>query len=107
VRTLNEEENHLVATLGVYGIWLLKHGKNLPDDLYYEQIKQRYANLEDCDLDLYNNYAQLLMNEIDLYCEKTKWEPPIQNFDVAYQDLIETVMPFRNNDVLDVEMPEG
>ncbi len=80
MKTLTESESVLVADLGVYGIWILKHGQELPKDevlrimnVYALYRKNRSEGLR-------------LLNLIDYFCQKYHWEPPRNHYDTALKE---------------------
>ena len=83
-RVLNESESHLIANLGVYGCWILKHGKQLPEGYVRTQLRDAYQHYLDTKL------AKPLMAAIDKAVSDLQWEPVGTDYETALQDLIET-----------------
>lgn len=83
-RTLNAGENRLVADLGVYGCWLLKHGKTLskehPIALAYKDYRETY----------YPRDAKALFSAIEAHCKSSGCEQVFQDYETALEDLTGT-----------------
>lgn len=72
-------ENALITHLGVYGIWIVKHGKSISrtSDVaiaYGQYLKDRHS-------------VSNLYHAVDQYCKSTNTEEPFQDFDLALNDL--------------------
>lgn len=77
-------ESYFIVDLGVYAIWILKHGKTLPiGDSRDNLIEACQKYLDD------KNEAIFLMDTIDWFCAKERWELPRDNYDVALTELRE------------------
>ncbi len=85
MRRLNDFEGDLVADLGVYGVWLLKHGKNLPVD---KPVVQQLMNV----YQLYHHHADnptagVLMGAIDAVIRELQIEDVGSYYPDAMTDL--------------------
>lgn len=81
-RTLNAGEQRLVADLGVYGCWILKHGKTLhrehPIALAYKDYRETH-NYRD---------TKNLFRAIDDHCKSSGCEQVFQDYELALEDLL-------------------
>ena len=73
---LDESEGQLVASAGVYGIWLLKHGTNLPENEKTQEIKGCYADYLKDEF----KSAMALFDKIDEFIATTGWEDVYQAY---------------------------
>jgi hypothetical protein len=86
MRKLNSGEQRLVAELGVYGIWILKHGHSLNDeDFLVVRIKSAYQQYITI---VTNNSIKVLFDSIDNFCNERGFECPGRNYDEALKDLL-------------------
>ncbi len=83
MRTLNGSESALVCNLGVYGCWILKHGKRLSKKSAVARAYARYLSRG-------NSAALKLFRVID-WCVVTQQLPPvIRDYETALKDLLGT-----------------
>ena len=91
-------ELQIVADLGIYGCWLIKHSYKIPkeDNGNIEKAYKRFlaAPVTHTKGSRSKNKNKDTLRElidcIEEFCKLTRWEPPIQDFDEAYGDLIAT-----------------
>jgi hypothetical protein len=84
---MTESEKQLVATLGVYGCWILKHGKNLPDDPETTLVKDAYKRYIDSPPIMSSQLGLELMDRIDVFCAYLSWEKPRSSYEEALAEL--------------------
>lgn len=86
--TLSDAENALIARTGVYGVWLVKHAKNLPHEPYANAIRRAYAGY------LVDKYSwKQLFDAIDSFCVVHSWERVGEKYEMALKDLLKTRKP--------------
>lgn len=89
---ITESELFLISKLGVYGIWLCRYAKDLPQ-IRINSIKESYKDFYDNEDDKYNaRFSLLLMDTIDSYCRKWNHPAPGPDYETALKELKE----FRN-----------
>lgn len=83
----DDQENRLIAELGVYGCWILKHGKEVGSNNLEggNKIINTYAEWVKTND---NVFAMMLMNAIDEYVSINKVESTFDNYPKAVNDLI-------------------
>jgi hypothetical protein len=86
MRTLNDAEGQLVAHMGIYGCWLLKHGKkignnNLAAKKLYDAYAMYHRRAE-------NFSAAILMNVIEDFIKNNNYEPLKKSYQEALDDLL-------------------
>lgn len=81
--TFDEQFDVLIANLGVYGCWLTKHGRRLPQHIAcVQELMQAYAEYREDDRE-----AMALMLSIDRVVSDLMWEPVGTNYDTALRSL--------------------
>lgn len=84
---LTDSDQRLVAELGVYGVWILKHGKKLPaTDLAVKDLHKAYERYVDSQAG--SGSGLLLMAEIDRVVRWLDIEPPGKNYTVALREYL-------------------
>lgn len=88
VINMNDSEQSLVANLGIYGCWLLKHaakiGPSHPDAKAIYSAYEMYA-LRSGD----HAAAAVLLDAIEKFIEMQNYEPLKSTYDEALEDLLE------------------
>lgn len=82
---LDNAEGVLVARLGVYGCWILKHGQRIGEMPESQPVKDAYSRwlLEG------DSVALALMGAIDAFCASTGTEGPLSKYENALRDLVQ------------------
>lgn len=76
----------MVADLGVYGCWLLKHGKHLPENPGKHKIIRAYKMYHDRPE---TGAIGILMGVIDEYCHEYGFEKPRGSYPEALAEIQE------------------
>lgn len=87
-----EAENAMIAELGVYAIWLLKHGKSLdPRNLGVRRIKLAFRRWRRYGTEHSALPALRLFAAIDAFCRRGRgFEPVSNNYNRAWAELVAT-----------------
>jgi len=86
MKTLSRSEQTLVVNLGVYGIWLLKHAKQLPrkekvvrDLMIVYRMHSKHPD---------NPTMGMVMGTIDCVIRDLEWEPLWKDYETALRDYL-------------------
>ena len=90
--SLNRTQSNFVAKFGIYGAWLIKYGKHLPEGEATDEIKSAYrAYLNHFGEPVAHNELNLFA-AIDNFCYVTHWERPFSSYPAAIEDLTGAVI---------------